>query len=103
MVAFLIVPPATAYLLTDKLAHMMLLAVALGAGSAVAGYYLAALLDVTIAGTMAVVAGLFFVLALLFSPSRGLVANLLRHRNNRRSFTPQAAADEARGAGGPSF
>ena len=87
VVAFLIVPPATAYLLTDKLAHMMLLAVAFGAGSAIAGYYLASLLDVTIAGTMAVVAGLFFVLALLFSPSRGLVANLLRHRNNRRSFT----------------
>jgi manganese/zinc/iron transport system permease protein len=39
VVAFLIVPPATAYLLTERLSHMMALAVLLGAGSAVAGYY----------------------------------------------------------------
>ena len=84
--AFLIVPPATAYLLTEHLSRMMILAVALGAASAVAGYYLAAILDVAIAGMMAVVAGALFVLALLLSPSRGLVANLLRQRRNRRSF-----------------
>ena len=86
VVAFLIVPPATAYLLTERLWTTMSLAVLLGAGSAYAGYYLAAVLDVAIAGMMAVVAGGFFVLALLISPSHGLVANLLRRRRNRRSF-----------------
>jgi manganese/zinc/iron transport system permease protein len=86
VVAFLIVPPATAYLLTERLSRMMVLAVALGGASAVTGYYLAAVLDVAIAGMMAVVAGALFMLALLLSPSRGLVANLLRQRRNRRSF-----------------
>jgi len=86
VVAFLIVPPATAYLLTERLSHMMALAVLLGAGSAVAGYYLAAVFDVAIAGMMAVMAGCFFVLALLLSPSHGLIFNLLRRRRNRRSF-----------------
>ena len=86
VVAFLIVPPATAYLLTERLWTTMSLAVLLGAGSAYAGYYLAAVLDVAIAGMMAVVAGGFFVLALLISPSHGLVANLLRRRRNRRYF-----------------
>ncbi|CAA9457839.1 MAG: Mn-Zn_transporter_SitD [uncultured Rubrobacteraceae bacterium] len=86
VVAFLIVPPATAYLLTEHLSRMMALAVLLGAGSAVAGYYLAAVLDVAIAGMMAVVAGGIFMLALLFSPSRGLIATLRRQRRNRRSF-----------------
>ena len=86
VVAFLIVPPGATYLLTERLSHMMALSVALGIGSAVIGYYLAAVLDVAIAGMMAVVAGGFFVLALLLSPSRGLVANLLRRRRNRRSF-----------------
>ena len=86
VVAFLIVPPATAYLLTERLSHMMALAVLLGACSAVSGYYLAAILDVAIAGTMAVVAGGFFVLTLLLSPSRGLIANLRRQHRNRRSF-----------------
>lgn len=64
----------------------MLLAVALGVGSAVGGYYVAAAFDVAISGTMAVVAGAFFTLALLFSPSRETVANLRRRRRNRRSF-----------------
>jgi manganese/zinc/iron transport system permease protein len=50
------------------------------------GYYLAAVFDVAIAGMMAVMAGCFFVLALLLSPSHGLIFNLLRRRRNRRSF-----------------
>ena len=87
VVAFLIAPPATAYLLTDKLARMLALSTLLGVASAVLGYYLAASMDVAIAGMMAVVAGGLFSLALLLSPSRGLVANLLRHRRNRRSFS----------------
>ncbi|MBA3951621.1 MAG: metal ABC transporter permease [Rubrobacter sp.] len=86
VVAFLIAPPATAYLLTDGLARMLALSVALGVGSAISGYYLASLLDVAIAGMMAVMAGVLFVMGLLLSPSRGLVANLLRRRRNRRHF-----------------
>ena len=86
VVAFLITPPATAYLLTDGLARMLAISVLLGVASAILGYYAAALLDVAIAGMMAVAVGFFFVLGLLFSPSRGLVANLHRRRRNRRSF-----------------
>jgi manganese/zinc/iron transport system permease protein len=87
VVGFLIVPPATAYLLTERLSRMMLLAVFFGIVSAFAGYYLAFLFDVAIAGMMTVAAGALFVLALLFSPSHGLVANLLRHRRNQRAFS----------------
>ena len=86
VVAFLIAPPATAYLLTDVLARMLAISVALGVASAILGYYLAAAFDVAIAGMMAVAAGGFFVVVLFFSPSRGLVANLLRQRRNRHSF-----------------
>ena len=86
VVAYLIVPPATAYLLTERLSHMMALAVASGVASAIGGYYLAAVLDVSIAGMMAVMAGVLFVFALLFSPAHGLVANLRRRCRNRRSF-----------------
>lgn len=100
VVAFLIVPPATAYLLTERLSHMMTLAVALGTGSAVAGYYLAAVLDVAISGMMAVVAGGFFMLALLLSPSHGLLANLLRRRRNRRSFARDLLLAKLSGLGG---
>ena len=80
VVAMLVVPPATAYLLTNRLERMLALAVVLGVASAVLGYQIARWLDCSIAGAMASVAGLFFVTALLFSPGHGLVARLLIHR-----------------------
>ncbi len=87
VVAFLIAPPATAYLLTERLSRMMALAVAVGAVSAVAGYYAAALFDVSVSGMMATMTGFLFLLAFFFSPSRGLVAGALRRRSNRRTFS----------------
>ncbi|MGF1473537.1 MAG: iron chelate uptake ABC transporter family permease subunit [Rubrobacteraceae bacterium] len=87
VVALLIAPPAAAYLITDRLSHMMGFSVAIGAASAVVGYYSSALLDVSVSGMMATAAGALFVLALLFSPARGLVAVALRNRRNRRSFS----------------
>lgn len=79
VVAMLVVPPATAYLLTERLGPMLALAAALGAVSAAAGYGLARWWDCSIAGAMALVTGILFLLALLFSPTHGLVARLLIH------------------------
>jgi len=82
-IAFVIVPPATAYLLTERLGHMLGLAMALGVAAALAGYPLAVAWDVSIGGTMASVAGGFFALALVFAPRRGLVAGALQRRAQR--------------------
>jgi manganese/zinc/iron transport system permease protein len=79
---------------------MMALAVTLGIGCALIGYYLAVVLDVAIAGMMAVVAGGFFMFALLLSPSHGLLASLLRHRRNRRSFARSLLLAKLAGLGG---
>ena len=73
VVAFLIVPPATAYLLTDKLQHMLWLTALFGVLSAFFGYYLAVAIDGSIAGAMSVVAGIFLTLALLLSPKGGVL------------------------------
>jgi manganese/zinc/iron transport system permease protein len=73
VVAMIVGPPAAAYLLTDRLGHMLGIAVGLGVASAVLGYGLARALDCSIAGAMAVVIGILFALALLFSPTHGLV------------------------------
>jgi manganese/zinc/iron transport system permease protein len=100
VVAFLVGPPATAYLLTERLSVMMALAVAVGVASSVAGYYLAVLLNVAIAGAMATVVGALFSLALLFSPSHGLVAALLRRRRNRRDFARDLLLSGLESAGG---
>jgi manganese/zinc/iron transport system permease protein len=74
VVALLVAPPATAYLLTDHMPTMLTLAVVLGIIASAGGYYLAVALDGSIAGAMATVAGAQFLLAFLFSPRHGLIA-----------------------------
>ena len=72
-VAMLIVPGATAYLLTENLKRMLALSVSFGVASSVGGYAVAYLIDCSIAGAMASVSGVLFLLALLFSPSQGVI------------------------------
>ncbi|MCC7224787.1 MAG: metal ABC transporter permease [Chitinophagales bacterium] len=67
VVAFLIAPAATAYLLTDNLKAMLCLSVLFGILAAIGGYYLAVWLDGSIAGAMASAMGILFVLVLLWS------------------------------------
>jgi manganese/zinc/iron transport system permease protein len=86
VVAMLIVPAATAYLLTDRLPVMLGLAALSGSVSAVGGYWLARRVDGSIAGAMATVAGVLFLVAFLVGPQHGLVARALRLRRLRRRF-----------------
>ena len=60
VIAFLIVPPATAYLLTKDLTKMMIVSCAIGVLSSILGYYFAYLIDGSIAGAMTTIAGVFF-------------------------------------------
>lgn len=78
VVAFLIGPAATAYLLTHRFANMLYLAAMLGILAALGGYYMAAWFNVSIAGSMASIVGVEFILAFLFGPKNGLVW----HRND---------------------
>ena len=71
VVAFLVGPPATAYLLTDNFKMMLVLSVAIGVMASIVGYYLAYWLDGSIAGAIATVTGVQFALAFLFSPTHG--------------------------------
>lgn len=81
VVAMLIVPGATAYLLTDRLSVMLLLSMLVGVVSAVLGYGVAVLLDASISGCMTTVAGILFALAFFFSPTHGLVRRrMLRNK-----------------------
>lgn len=84
VVGMLIVPAATAYLLTDRLGVMLILSVLIGAASSIAGYYIAFLLDASIAGCMVASAGGFFILAFLFSPVHGVfLRRMMRGKGSR--------------------
>ena len=73
-IAFVIVPPATAFLLTRHLTTMLGLAMAIAGFACITGYVLAMLWDVNIGAMMAVMTGAAFVTALTFSPRDGLIA-----------------------------
>ncbi|WP_223067631.1 metal ABC transporter permease [Paenibacillus caui] len=80
VVGMLIIPAATAYLLTDRLSVMLLYSVVAGAVSSAGGYYAAVWLDSSIAGAMIVTAGILFLLAFIFSPLHGVAARYLKRR-----------------------
>jgi len=94
VIAMLIVPAATAYLLTDRLAWMLIGSAVIAVASAALGHlvvlYVPAWLfqalgypqvaDASTAGMMTLVAGMFFVAAVLLSPRYGVIARWLRHR-----------------------
>lgn len=86
VVALMIVPPAGAYLLTDRLRWMIALSALLGASSAIAGYWVAWLADASIAGSIASVAGAQFLLIFLLAPQRGVVAQAVRRSRQRLEF-----------------
>lgn len=86
VVALMIAPPAAAYLLTDRLFTLLLLAGFIGALSAISGFWVAFWLDASIAGCMATMAGFWFGLTFLFAPHRGVVAQIRRRARQRVSF-----------------
>ncbi|MDR0787221.1 MAG: metal ABC transporter permease [Gemmatimonadota bacterium] len=89
VVAFIIGPPAAAFLLTDRLSMLLVLSAGIGACAAVGGYWLAFLLDASIAGSMASCVGLLFLLSLTFAPRHGMVAAARHRKLQRRQFTRQ--------------
>ena len=86
VVALMIVPPSAAYLLTRRLSLVLILSGVIGVLSAIFGYGLAYLLDASIAGCMATMTGIFFGLAFLFSPQRGLIAKARFHARRKIVF-----------------
>ena len=86
VVALMITPPETAYLLSKRVSTMVALSIVFGVISAVAGYGLAVWLDVSIAGMMATVTGMLFVFVLFFSSQQGLVVKYLNAKQQRINF-----------------
>jgi manganese/zinc/iron transport system permease protein len=86
VVAFMIAPPAAAYLLTDRLSRMLVFSALIGVFSAISGYWLAHFLDASIAGSMATMTGISFLAAYLFAPERGRIAQARRRQEQRIEF-----------------
>jgi manganese/zinc/iron transport system permease protein len=86
VVALMITPPATAYLLSDSLPRVLILSAVIAAIAALGGFWTAWLVDASIAGCMAAAAGLLFMLAFLLAPERGVIAVARRRERQRWEF-----------------
>ena len=86
VVAMLIVPAATAQLLTRDLPPLLFLSMGIGASSSVIGYYVARWIDGSVAGAMATSLGVMFLVAFLVSPSQGVLARARGRARQRREF-----------------
>lgn len=83
VVALMIAPAASAYLLTTNLKKMLLLSIGFGVFSAVSGYWFAHWLDASIAGSITTMLGLLFFMIYLFAPTKGLIAVVYREKQQR--------------------
>jgi manganese/zinc/iron transport system permease protein len=86
VIAMLILPGATASLLSQRLPVILILSVVHAALSSVLGFHLGTWLNCSIAAAMVVMAGFLFSLAWLFNPRHGLISRAI-HRTQKE---PQA-------------
>jgi len=86
VVALMIGPPSAAYLLTERLSTMLLLSALMGMVGAISGFWIAHWADISIAGSMATMIGVIFILVYLLSPGRGLLASVRRRVRQKWEF-----------------
>ncbi|MCB7135965.1 metal ABC transporter permease [Cellulosimicrobium marinum] len=84
VVALLITPGATAYLLTDRFSRMLWISPLVATLSGVVGILASYWLDTASGGTVVVTLGVVFALAYLFGPRHGLVTTALSRARRRR-------------------
>ncbi|MGO3310522.1 MAG: metal ABC transporter permease [Brevibacterium aurantiacum] len=86
VVAMLIIPGATAYLLTDRFQRMLIIAPAISVVYALVGLYASYYIDTASGGMVVLSQGGVFVLVYLFSPRHGLIGRRLSVRRRRREM-----------------
>lgn len=86
VVAMLIIPGATAYLLTDRFGRMLCIAPAISAVCAVLGLYLSYYFDTASGGMVVLAQGATFGLVYLLSPKHGLIGTRIVALRRRRQL-----------------
>lgn len=86
VVAMLVTPGATAYLLSDRFDHIMLIAIASGVFSSVMGTYLSYHIDASTGGCIVVLQTLLFLMAMIFAPKHGLLVRARQRALAEKEF-----------------
>tara|TARA_R110002124_G_scaffold9547_15_gene49002 strand:+ start:17293 stop:18159 length:867 start_codon:yes stop_codon:yes gene_type:complete len=89
VIAMVVTPGATAYLLTDRFPRLILIAVAIGTLSSLFGAYISFFLDGATGGVIVVLQTAVFLTAFFFAPKHGMLASRRRRDANIASeLTP---------------
>ncbi|MGL3606975.1 metal ABC transporter permease [Rhizobium sp. G187] len=104
VIAMVVTPGATAYLLTDRFQRLILMALSIGAGTSFVGAYASYFLDGATGGIIVVLQTVIFLAAFLFAPKHGMLAARSRAREALepvphtttaiKSIAPQGLAEE---------
>ena len=84
VVAMLVTPGATAYLLTDRFGRMLWIAMGMGAVTAVIGGYASYFIDASMGGCIVVFQTVVFLIVLVAAPRHGIIAGRLKARGAMR-------------------
>ena len=85
VIAMVITPGATAYLLSDRFGFVISLATCIGSGTSLIGSYLSFFIDGATGGIIVVLQAIIFALVFLFAPKHGFIASKLRGKRNIHS------------------
>lgn len=80
VVAMVVTPGATAYLLTDRFERLILMSLIIGAATSFVGAYLSYFLDGATGGVIVVLQTAIFLAAFIFAPKHGLLASRAKAR-----------------------
>lgn len=84
VISMLVTPASTAYLLTNRLSTMIVLASSFGALSAVIGIYFSYIYNLPSGPVIALAATALFLIALIFSPKQGLLWEKLKSKKQKK-------------------
>ncbi|KAA0965069.1 metal ABC transporter permease [Sporosarcina sp. ANT_H38] len=87
VVAMLITPASTAYLLSDRLSVMIFISAICGTISAVIGLYLSFTYNLASGATIVLVATALFFIAFIFSPKQGLLWRAIRTNKQKSALS----------------
>ncbi|MFP1721387.1 metal ABC transporter permease [Lonsdalea quercina] len=84
VIAMVITPGATAYLLTDRFGYLILISIAVGALTSAMGAYISFFLDGATGGVIVTLQTLVFLIAFVFAPKHGVLAARRQRRRASR-------------------
>jgi manganese/iron transport system permease protein len=80
VIAMVVTPGATAYLLCDRFERLLMTSVSIGAGTSFVGAYASYFLDGATGGIIVALQTLIFLVAFVFAPKHGLLASRAKSR-----------------------